>query len=75
MATLTLTYDLDTESREAEVASKAIDLYFVLVNIDNYMRDLIKYRYNECDVKTVEMIREELYDILNGANLSLDMLP
>lgn len=75
MPKATLTYDLPEDRDEFEVAVNAAKYYVVLHNIDQILRNKIKYAGDEVSddyIKVLEMIRSELWEQLEMNNISLD---
>ena len=78
MAKATLEFDLnepdDVEAHKRAI--KSIDLVFALWDIDQYLREQVKY--NESLSKeaydALDKAREEFYNILNKRNISFDEL-
>lgn len=70
-----LKFNLPEDSEEFAVASKAQDLYFVIYDLDHYLRSELKYKeLDEATYKAYENIRDKLYDILEYHGCSLDMM-
>jgi hypothetical protein len=65
MAKGQLTFDLPEEQNEWEMANKASDVYSVLSELDNELRNHLKYgSHPEWDDATVEEIRKILNDLM-----------
>lgn len=70
-----LKFNLPEDSEEFAVASRAQDLYFVIYDLDQYLRSELKYKeLDEVTYKAYENIRDKLYDILEYHGCSLDMM-
>ncbi len=74
MSKLKLEFNLPEEKEDADVATHAVDLYFSLYDIDNFLRECIKYNKVGFDVETADKIRDKLYEILEEHSVSLDLM-
>lgn len=66
-----LEFDLDLieEEEKFRVVSKALDWYFVCLDLDKELRDMIKYRKAP---KAVEKVRELFHSIMEQRGVSLE---
>lgn len=70
-----LRFNLPKDSEEFAVMSKAQDLYFVVYDLEQYLRSELKYKeLDEATYEAYESIRDKLYDILEYHGCSLDMM-
>ena len=69
-ATIEFNLDDPDESERFHVFTKAIELYFVIKDIDEKLRTKGKYEKN----KEAEIVREEIREALVEHNLNLEML-
>jgi len=70
-----LEFSLPEDKEQFEVASKASDLYFVLWDLDQYLRGKVKYNdLSENEYTIYESTRDKLYELLEEYNCSMDML-
>lgn len=73
-----LEFDLPEDQDDFTLATKGADLYFVLGDIDQFLRSILKYEADEYNEKNaldvVRSIREELHEMMDNRNLSLDMV-
>ncbi len=72
----TIEYKLPEESEQFTVAAKAAELFLCLLELDNLLRDKIKYGE---DITTdrkegYSLIRDSLRDIMYNKGCSLDMM-
>ena len=68
--TATLEFRLPEEREEFEVTRKALDLYFVLYDFSEELRDRVKYGGRE----DLQEIRDLLYEKMEERGVSLDIL-
>lgn len=66
-----LVFNLDDHSDNElfRVASRAQDWYFVCVNLDNELRDMVKHRG---EGKAIEEVRSKLYSLMEEHGVSLE---
>jgi molecular chaperone GrpE (heat shock protein) len=70
-----LEFNLPEEQDEFELANNAGKYYSVIWDIDQYMRNQIKYASDDTPElyrEIIQMVRDELYNILETNNLNLD---
>ena len=71
MPKATLEFDLDEDRCAFKITSDAMSWALVSWDMDQYLRGLVKYG-TELDTKTLEAIREHLWDLINDHGVSLD---
>ena len=69
--TATLTFNLPEDQNEFTMATRGQDFYSVLVELDDTMRDRLKYGTGP---ETIEELRKYLHEALRDRNLSLEMI-
>jgi hypothetical protein len=70
-----LEFDLPEEQDDHKLAVNAGKYYSVLWELDQYMRNQIKYATAdtpELYSEAIQMVRDELWNLLNHNNLNLD---
>ena len=77
MPKATLTYDLDQpeDLEEFELANNARKYYSVIWDLDQYLRNFVKYPSDREDpilTDTMDKVRTELWKLMNEHNLNLD---
>jgi hypothetical protein len=75
MPKVTIEYNLPEEQCEFDEANNAGKYYSVLWDIDQYMRNKIKYGSDDIpDVyrEAIQMVRDEFWKIMNEHNLDLN---
>jgi hypothetical protein len=68
--TATLQFRLPEEREEFEVTRKALDLYFILYDLSEELRDRVEYGGRE----DLQEIRDLLYEKMAERGVSLDIL-
>ena len=70
-----LKFNLPEDREEFAVASKAQDLYFVIWDLEQYLRSELKYKeLDSTTYKAYERLRDKLYEFLQYHGCSLDMM-
>lgn len=64
-----LIYDLPDDADEFNAAVKALNLYFCLWDLDQFLRDQIKYHNADLD-----HVREKLHEIMSDRDVSFDLV-
>ena len=66
-------YDLPEENWEYKCANNGSTFFIILSDIDNYLREKLKYghKYKSVD-ETLEDIRRKFWELLNDKGLNLD---
>lgn len=75
MATGTLTFNLPEEQSDFKLASNATNWYLVAWDIDQYLRDKIKYPEDTKSdeyYEALEQVRKEFWDIMTHRGLDFD---
>ena len=75
MPKATLTFDLPEEQSEFDLANNASKYYSVLWDLDQYLRNFVKYPSDREDpilTDTMAKVRGELWKLMNEHNLNLD---
>lgn len=75
MPKATLTYNLPEEHDEFDLASNAGKYYSVLWDLDQYLRNFVKYPSDREDpilTDTMAKVRAELWRLMNEHNLDLN---
>jgi hypothetical protein len=75
MPKATLTFDLPEEQSEFDLANNAGKYYSVLWDLDQYLRNFVKYPSDREDpilTDTMAKVRDELWKLMNEHNLNLD---
>ncbi len=65
----TLTFNLPEDEDYFNVASKGKELYFVLSDMDNWLRAQIKHHN-----KDYQEVRDELHNLLDNWGVNLEMM-
>jgi len=76
MPKATLTFDLPEEESLHQMTINAGKYYSALFEIDQYMRNQIKYASDDTPElfgEAIQMVRDELWSILNSSNINLDL--
>jgi hypothetical protein len=69
MAKLTLEFDLIEEKQEYEYALNGVKYSLVISEVDNWLRDLIKYQNKE--TISIQEVRDKLHEYLNSYNIEV----
>jgi len=72
MPTATLTFNLPEEDYEYKTSIAAQDLANVILELDNDLRNKIKYQsdnYSEDEIKSFELVREKIVNLLSESNI------
>ena len=75
MPKVTVEYNLPEEQDEFDTANNAEKYYSVLWDLDQYLRNFVKYPSDREDpilTDTMAKVRGELWRLMNDYNLSLD---
>jgi hypothetical protein len=75
MPKATLTFDLPEEQSEFDLANNASKYYSVLWDLDQYLRNFVKYPSDREDpilTDTMAKVRDELWRLMNEHNLDLN---
>jgi hypothetical protein len=75
MPKATLTYNLPEEQIEFDLANNAGKYYSVIWDLDQYLRNFVKYPSDHDDpvlTDTMAKVRDFLWVLLNDHNLNLD---
>lgn len=70
-------YKIETDDKQDfELMFRGADCYFALLDIDNYLREQIKYNSENSEekIEAFEATREMFFDILHNRNLHTDMV-
>jgi hypothetical protein len=70
-----LEFNLPEEQSEFETTTNAEKYYSILWELDQYLRNSIKYASDEipqANIDTFQMVRDELWQLLDEKNLNLD---
>lgn len=77
MPKATLQFDLPEEHQEHQDAINGSDWKYVVWDLDQFLRNKLKYDLNDYKDKSAydifEEIRSELWEIINSKNLNLDI--
>jgi len=68
-------YNLPEEQSEFDLANNASKYYSVLWDLDQYLRNFVKYPSDREDpilTDTMAKVRDELWKLMNEHNLNLD---
>jgi hypothetical protein len=71
----TLEFNLPEEQSEFDLANNASKYYSVLWDLDQYLRNFVKYPSDREDpilTDTMAKVRDELWKLMNEHNLNLD---
>lgn len=77
MSKAILEFNLPDEKDDFTAATKGIDYWLCLWDLNDYLRHECKYNANawgEEGYRALETVRNKFFDILNGRNCSLDDL-
>jgi len=70
-----LEFNLDEELQDFHIASHAKDFYFVLYDLDQWIRHQLKHRNLTSDEFTMlEQVEKELHELMEARNICLNML-
>jgi hypothetical protein len=75
--TLTFTFEDDDGDSEFNMISHASDSFFALYDLDQYLRDQLKYNsdaYTNEAQEALEKVRERLHEIMAEHNISFGMV-
>jgi hypothetical protein len=75
MPKATIQYNLPEEQSEFDLANNASKYYSVLWDLDQYLRNFVKYPSDREDpilTDTMAKVRGELWKLMNEHNLNLD---
>lgn len=75
MPKATLTFNLPEEQSEFDLANNASKYYSVLWDLDQYLRNFVKYPSDREDpilTDTMAKVRDELWNLMNEHNLDLN---
>jgi hypothetical protein len=75
--TLTFEFDDDDGDSNFNMITHASDMYFVLYEMDQWLRSQIKYNesaYDDKQIETLEKVREQLREFIEQHNFNLDMV-
>lgn len=67
-----LKFSLPEDEEQFNIATHAQDFYFILFELDNWLRDLSKYQEKK-DI-SIEEVRDKIYSLLNEYKVGFDML-
>jgi len=76
MPKATLTFDLPEEDSIYQMTINAGKYYSALFEIDQFLRSKIKYAEDNVtdeQIDTFQLVRDELWSILNSSNINLDL--
>lgn len=76
MPTATLVFNLPEEQEDFELINNASKYYSVIWDLDQFMRNKIKYANDhnpEPFIETVQLVRDELWKLMEEKNLTLDL--
>lgn len=74
MPKATLVFILPEEQEQFDVTVKADGLYFTLWDLDQWLRNKIKYGIEDLDPDTLQKVREELHGLLDIHTVNLEMM-
>jgi len=63
-------FDLPEDAEDLTLATKALDLYLSLLDMDLWLRDQIKYHGRE----ELQPVRDKLFEIMDDRDVRLDMV-
>ena len=70
-----LKFNLPEDKEQLQVATKAENLFLTLWDLNNYLRDKIKYSdISPAFTEIYEDVRTELFKIMENKDVSFDML-
>jgi len=69
-----LIFNLPEEENEFKLAGNAIEWALTVFDMDQYLREQIKYERDGLDINTLEVVRSALYVILKDHNLNLESI-
>ena len=75
MSKVTIEYTLPEEQEEFETANNASKYYSVIWDLDQYLRNFVKYPSDREDpilTDTMAKVRDELWRLMKEYNLDLD---
>ena len=75
MPKVTIEYNLPEEQDEFEIANNASKYYSVIWDLDQYLRNFVKYPSDKEDpilTDTMAKVRDELWRLMKEYNLDLD---
>jgi len=75
MPRVTIEYTLPEEQDEFETANNASKYYSVLWDLDQYLRNFVKYPSDREDpilTDTMAQVRDKLWELMKENNLNLD---
>lgn len=72
-----LEFQLPEDKDDFECASKANDLFLTIFDLDQFLRERIKYATDQVPqeaIQSLQEVRDHLYNLLEERRLSLEML-
>jgi hypothetical protein len=72
MGKIILEFDSVEENAEATAAIRGSDWKSVVWEMDQYLRNKIKYCPDDEDPAAFQVVRDELHELLNNLNLNLE---
>jgi hypothetical protein len=71
-----LEFKLPEDASDHLLATHASDFYLSLFDMDQYLRNILKYghEFKSAD-EALEKVREELHEIMTERNVSTEMVP
>lgn len=75
MPKATIEYNLPEEQDDFELATNAGKYYAILFDLDQYLRNFVKYPSDKEDpilTDTMAKVRDELWKLMNSYNLDFD---
>jgi hypothetical protein len=76
MPTATLVFNLPEEKEDFELTNNASKYYYVIWDLDQFLRSKIKYAdegTSELSIEAFQLVRDELWNLMNEKNLTLDL--
>lgn len=70
----TLEFELPKDQEDFEVANKALNFYLTLDDLNEWLREKVKYDVLLYDPDTVQAVRDKLYEIMEERDASLDII-
>ena len=67
-------FDMPEDQDELILALKGKELWSILFDLDQKLRNYTKYDNPKIDTNTAEVIRNELHELMDNYNISLDMV-
>jgi hypothetical protein len=68
-----LEFELPDDETEFKLCTRGKDYYLVLWDLDQWLREKIKYGAEDSiNIDTLEAVRETLHELLQNRNVSLD---